>query len=234
MEGDMRLVGMVALAVLSGACHRAEGPEAEPEPAAEVQAEVRDGPMDVQTPPGADAADSAAPLALPAVPPEPDRADAPTAPRAAGAGDRPRHEADQPKADDESALWTWTDEEGSTHFGTGSQVPPEARRLARPVNGDVGVVKLEQVPDAALRDARRAANAPPIRSLDSILRQEVAAEKARDGGRPKLPVYDHFKRSRDAAWAAGAGGNTSSVNTSPQECVTEGDITSCRNAPVKR
>jgi len=98
------------------------------------------------------------------------------------------------------------------------------RRTARPVTATVGSVSLDPL-DSALAQARARAPQQP----------RVAAQAPAWPPRPSIqvvaaPPQDHFQRSKEAAANAFAGVNTSTVNTRPQKCVTEGDITRCNDA----
>jgi len=82
---------------------------------------------------------SVSPVARPAevaVAPEPQ-------PAALPAREEPPRPAQQPGGLIDAELYRWQDETGATHFATGAQVPLRYAKVARPVQGQVGIVPMD-------------------------------------------------------------------------------------------
>ena len=93
----------------------------------------------------------------------------------------------------EGELYRWQDESGGIHFGTGAQVPPRYAKVARPVQGQVGVVPME-VPAGASPAGQPAQPSPgqaqpgqPARSIPTVEQvvQQPGAPQPESPPRPR-------------------------------------------------
>ncbi|HYD42018.1 MAG TPA: hypothetical protein VEB43_14405 [Anaeromyxobacter sp.] len=123
---------------------------------------------------------SVAPRARPAevaVTPEP-------APAALPAREDPPPPAHQQGGLHEGELYRWQDESGAMHFGTGGQVPARYVKVARPVQGQVGVVPMEVPVPAPLQPGQ------PGQAAQQPGQPGRATPGVEPGARPEPPSPD--------------------------------------------
>jgi hypothetical protein len=151
--------------------------------------------------------------------------------------------ASGPPAD---SIWAWEDAEGSLHYDRWSAVPVNARRSARPVNGQISTVHAE-APSRVSKEAGLlpiwrppAPDAPAGPRLNGLtdaerVRQDRATADAAERRRKaeEARFAEIQARNREASWNRSVGVGTYRVNTMDQECTRVGDIVQCRDAKSK-
>jgi hypothetical protein len=90
----------------------------------------------------------------------------------------------EPSAFDESALYSWVDDQGSLNFGHGSQIPVQYRKHARPVDATVGVIPMDV---QATQPAAGAPGAAPAPGGAAAPAAGAPAPASGDGQQPVRP-----------------------------------------------